>query len=126
MAARFTRCDGVVRRDSVLCLDRLPARIKHAGPGDSLTRGAALHLASCTRHRRATGIATHRCSASRTRNAVGPPDITSIANAPDPRNPPAPGCYLRARLATAAPASATTLPAGGGQPRRHPDAAASE
>src|SRR5690349_12005255 len=36
-AARNTRCDGMVRRDSVLCLDRPPARIPHAGPGDGPT-----------------------------------------------------------------------------------------
>jgi hypothetical protein len=36
-AARNTRCDGMMRRDSVLCLDRPPARIPHAGPGDGPT-----------------------------------------------------------------------------------------
>jgi hypothetical protein len=32
----------------VLCLDRLPARIPHAGSGDGPTRGRGADLASCT------------------------------------------------------------------------------
>ena len=49
----------------VLCLDRLPARIPHAGSDKGPTRGAALRLASDTRRRRDTGLAARRCSVGR-------------------------------------------------------------
>jgi hypothetical protein len=66
-AMRNTRWDNGMRRDSVLCLGSSAGADLTRGAGRWSYRGAALRLASCTRRRRATGIATHRCSASRTR-----------------------------------------------------------
>jgi hypothetical protein len=40
--------DGNRATRLVLCLDRLPARIPHAGSGNGPTRGRGAHLASCT------------------------------------------------------------------------------
>ena len=76
----------------VLCLVRLPARKLSRGVRRCSFHGAALCIASCTRQKdKSLALPAGHCSISRMRNAIGPPDRTSIATALDSRNPPCHG-----------------------------------
>ncbi len=67
--------DGYARCDELVRFGAVPHTSAGAEPSRGARRnyyqGAALHLASCPVHRRATGIAADQCSAGRTRNAIG-------------------------------------------------------
>src|SRR6185436_3454094 len=79
--------DGSGATRLVLCLDRLPARIPHAGSGKRsyMGRGASSRLVppSKTEHWSCRASMLGRSMLS----AVGPTDATSIANNLDSRNP---------------------------------------
>src|SRR4029079_11829401 len=79
--------DGSGATRLVLCLDRLPARIPHAGSGERsyMGRGASSRLVppSKTEHWSCRASMLGRSMLS----AVGPTDATSIANNLDSRNP---------------------------------------
>jgi len=87
-AALIRRSVDVVRRDSLLCLGRPPARNPHAGSDDDSPR--ARRFVSPRAPTPAMGHAGCRASllAGRTPRAIGPAGATSIANTLDSRNPP--------------------------------------
>lgn len=80
----------MVRRDSVLCLDRPPARIPHAGPGDGPTGARRFVSPRAPVRDGPQGMPRIVARPVGRENAVGPPDATSIANERDSRNPPHP------------------------------------
>ena len=97
VAAGITRCDGY----GATRLGAVPRSSAGADPsrgaGRWSYRGAALRLASCTRRRRATGIAAGLCSTGRMRKTQSDrSDASSIATDCDSRNPPIQVCELRA------------------------------
>src|SRR5450759_5695238 len=97
---RNARCDGLVRRDSVLCLIRLPARNPHAGQDEIPTR--ARRFISLRAPVTDGPLGLPRVIARRVGRETRsqPPDATSIATERDSRNPPTPeAIFVPGRLA---------------------------
>ena len=72
----------------VLCLDRLPARIPHAGSGNGPTRGRGTWSRLVYPCHRGHWSGRASMLGRSTRSAVVPTDATSMANYFDSRNPP--------------------------------------
>lgn len=80
--------DGYRATRLVLCLDRLPARIPHAGSGNGPTRGRGTWSRLVYPCHRAHWSGRASMLGRSTRSAVVPTDATSMANSFDSRNPP--------------------------------------
>lgn len=87
-AALIRRSVDVVRRDSLLCLGRPPARNPHAGSDDDSPRARRFVSPRVSTLKMGHAGCRESLLAGWTPLAIGPAGATSIANTLDSRNPP--------------------------------------